>query len=337
MVLLPTSRKPFPPPHGTNPSQATGSATSNPPSCTTQTLILVPTSYPPTSPPRHPPAPPSSSNQSQPPTPPPGTPTSTSSTSASPSPAAARTPCAPPWTPSPPSSNQAAGSSCSRRIIRGPTSMRARRCGMRFGWLRSCLRRWAQGVNMRGSWESGWGRGGWRGWGRGCWMCRWGGRIRRRSWRRWGWGVLCRRWRGWWRWRGVSRVFCFLFSVFCFSCFAGKLMGGPRVHCVFWCTMPPNIPCVSLPGSRKPRRDSSRSNDAPGITTSFSTEELDGLVPRVEKELTEVGCFHRIYAVWGRRPLKSTVVWERRVWRTGNSSCMDRGVWIVDQTVHEFL
>ena len=72
--------------------------------------------------------------------------------------------------------------------------------------------------------------------------------------------------------------------------------------------MPPNIPCVSLPGSRKPRRDISTTNDTPGIPTSFSIEELDRLVPRVEKELTEVGCFHRIYAVWGRKPVESTVV-----------------------------
>jgi gliotoxin biosynthesis N-methyltransferase len=42
---------------------------------------------------------------------------------------------------------------------------------------------------------------------------------------------------------------------------------------------------------------------ARGMPTSFTSEELDNIVPNMEHELHNVGGIHRLYCVWGRRPL----------------------------------
>ncbi|KAI4144645.1 MAG: hypothetical protein LQ340_006570 [Diploschistes diacapsis] len=42
---------------------------------------------------------------------------------------------------------------------------------------------------------------------------------------------------------------------------------------------------------------------ARGAPTGFSPEQLDGIVPSMEKELNNVGGIHRLYCVWGRKPL----------------------------------
>lgn len=42
---------------------------------------------------------------------------------------------------------------------------------------------------------------------------------------------------------------------------------------------------------------------ARSASTSFSMEELDNIAGQVESELLDVGAMHRIYAVWGQRPI----------------------------------
>ena len=39
-------------------------------------------------------------------------------------------------------------------------------------------------------------------------------------------------------------------------------------------------------------------------STSFPDEELDVMAANVERELREVGGIHRLYGVWGRRPIR---------------------------------
>ena len=45
--------------------------------------------------------------------------------------------------------------------------------------------------------------------------------------------------------------------------------------------------------------DADSSSDIP---SSFSPEELDCIVPNLEKELSTQGGIHRLYCVWGQRP-----------------------------------
>ena len=40
--------------------------------------------------------------------------------------------------------------------------------------------------------------------------------------------------------------------------------------------------------------------------TSFSPEQLDMIVPDMERELNDIGGIHRLYCVWGRKPLKKS-------------------------------
>ena len=39
------------------------------------------------------------------------------------------------------------------------------------------------------------------------------------------------------------------------------------------------------------------------VPTSFTSEQLDKIVPDMERELNNVGGIHRLYCVWGRKPL----------------------------------
>lgn len=43
------------------------------------------------------------------------------------------------------------------------------------------------------------------------------------------------------------------------------------------------------------------------MPVSFTAEELDGMAAHVERELMETGGVHRIYAVWGRKPMDAHI------------------------------